>query len=260
FERRAIYDDDVNPPAFTIDDSDPTIEDINSYIYFEKDSRKYTLAPKANCVTLSNTILSNWSKVGPSVSVTMVILKHGDAIRSVALFQQYDRTVLQPTITDRAGTPAELLHTEIIAHLREHHGSLYRAGLIIWRLWANEILKLPVPQQANAVKEPPPAQIIQLFQRIPTAAEDRLQELRSTMNLAKEVLGSCRANLEPIKLCAQDLTRRVESFELVLASLQAAVDGLQGSLGPVDIDGGAAVNSIPNMPDIDHAYLLDDSY
>ncbi|KAI8820915.1 hypothetical protein BJ741DRAFT_681157 [Chytriomyces cf. hyalinus JEL632] len=255
-ERRAIFDESANPP-FTISDSDPAIEDIDSYLYFEKDSRKHCFGPKPGFSTVSNVILTNWSK--SLTPVTLLMLKHGDAIRTTAHFQQYDKTVLQPIITDRAGAPAEVLHTEIIAQLHEQHGSQYRAGLITWRLWANEIQKLPVPQQANAIREPPPSQIIQLFDWIPAAAEERLQELRSTMNLAREVLGSCHANLEPIKLCAQDLMRRVESFELVLAALQRAVDGLQGSLGPIEVGGGAAFNSIPNMPDIDHEYLLADS-
>ncbi|KAI8823948.1 hypothetical protein BJ741DRAFT_654863 [Chytriomyces cf. hyalinus JEL632] len=87
-------------------------------------------------------ILTNWSK--SLTPVTLLMLKHGDAIRTTAHFQQYDKTVLQPTITNRAGAPAKVLHTEIIARLREQHGSQYQAGLITWRLWANEILKLPL--------------------------------------------------------------------------------------------------------------------
>ncbi|KAJ3266163.1 hypothetical protein HDU77_002294 [Chytriomyces hyalinus] len=198
-ERRAIYDESATP-QFTISDSDPTVEDIDSYFYFEKDSRKHCFGPKTGFSTLSNVILTNWTK--SATPVTMLILKHGDAIRTTALFQQYDKTVLQPIITDRAGAPAELLHMDIIARLREQHAAHYEAGLITWRLWANEILRLPVPQQANAIRQPPPLQMSQLFDRIPGPAEERLVELRSTMNLAREVLGSCHTNLEPIKLCA----------------------------------------------------------
>ncbi|KAJ3263527.1 hypothetical protein HDU77_010555 [Chytriomyces hyalinus] len=253
--RRAIVDENTTPNRFNISDSDPTIEDFDSYFCFEKDSCKYCFGMKHPLLQITNQILSNWAN-SPN-PVTMVILKHGNALRTTALSQQYDKAVLQPVIADRGGAPAQALHTEVMAQLRERHESSYTASLITWRLWANEILNLPVPLQANAINGPPPVEMIQLFNRIPTAAEVQLQELRSTMTLAREVLGSCWAKLEPIKLCAQELTRRVESFELVIGTFQSAVDALQDSLGPYDGGNGAAVTLIPNIPDSDHAYLLD---
>ncbi|KAJ3234837.1 hypothetical protein HDU77_000354 [Chytriomyces hyalinus] len=255
---RAIVDDTTTPPSFNISDSDPTIDDIDSYIYFETNSRKYCFGPKPSFHQITNHMLTNWDTSNRSTPITMLILKHGDAIRNTGAFQQYEKTVLQPVAADRGGAPTEPLHIQVMAQLRERHGSVYRSDSINWRLWVNEILRLPVPQQENAINQAPPRHMMQLFERVPTAADAQLRDLHCTMTLAKNVLRSCQLKLEPIKLCAEELTRRVESFEEVIGTLQLAVDSFQESLGPLEPDVDAAATSVPNIPDNDHSYLLED--
>ncbi|KAJ3391916.1 HIR complex subunit [Chytriomyces hyalinus] len=118
---------------FNISDLDPTIKDIDSYIHFEKDSRKYCFGPKLQFHQITNTILSNWHTASLTTTVTMQILKHGDSIKTASQFTQYDKAVLQPIIMDRGGAPAEPLHIDIMAQLRERHEVEYRASPMTWR-------------------------------------------------------------------------------------------------------------------------------
>ncbi|KAJ3399998.1 hypothetical protein HDU80_007353 [Chytriomyces hyalinus] len=113
-KRRAIVDDSATPISFNISDSDPTIEDIDSYIHFEKDSRKYCFGPKLQFHQITNMILSNWHTASLMTTVTMQILKHGDSIKTASQFTQYNKAVLQPIIMDRGGAPAEPLHIDIM--------------------------------------------------------------------------------------------------------------------------------------------------
>ncbi|KAI9317359.1 hypothetical protein DFJ73DRAFT_967643 [Zopfochytrium polystomum] len=143
---------------------------------FEKvgNNRKYSLSAPADArqgnlteKTLNESILRSWAKA----DMDLFILRHGD-LRTLSDFNTFAGQVLSRTEReDRATAPAMETLLEIIGELKIKHPHLEAKRQSAWGMWANNISKLPVPQQAAAIEADPPNELKSLFHQTPQAAD-----------------------------------------------------------------------------------------
>jgi hypothetical protein len=231
------------------------------------------------CVSLTRQHLQNWSGSGQTLS--LVLYKYGMALATQAQFTAFESAVLRPQQVDRAGEAAEEAHQEMVQRLRDFHGGVYAGAAINWRIWAAAILAMPRPQQANAIEQPPPANLIRMFSRAPGNAEQRMEQMRQTTVLTSNFLqdttlqvtdledafkdvqvqvrvgfADLERRLELIKICSEDATisaRRIPGSYLTLRAPQwrkhyarnAICDGFGSSIKHPKWTGERDTSTIP---------------
>ncbi|KAI8847447.1 hypothetical protein BC829DRAFT_444625 [Chytridium lagenaria] len=109
--------------------------------------------------------------------ITLYIFQYGQNLKTSSQYALFETKCLQPQAVDRAGAPAQSIQTEIAERLKTLHSNTFDVTDFVWTIWANEISRLPVPQQEAAIQGPPMRQIVPLLRRHPTSLESHVQTL-----------------------------------------------------------------------------------
>ncbi|KAJ1567201.1 hypothetical protein HK096_010642 [Nowakowskiella sp. JEL0078] len=93
--------------------------------------------------------LQKWTEESLQLSATphtIIILKYG-----------------LPAQQDKSGNATDEMHYQVIEQLKKTWGSQLSSKDITWRIWVGLILELPAHQHEQAIENPPPSNVLNLF-------------------------------------------------------------------------------------------------
>ncbi|KAI8848406.1 hypothetical protein BC829DRAFT_443749 [Chytridium lagenaria] len=175
--------------------------------------------------------------------------------------------MLAATGRGQSQSPAQSIQTEIAERLNTLHSNTFDVTDFVWTIWANQISRLPVPQQEAAIQNPPMRQIVSLLRRHPTSLESHVQNVDRSMTLmnsiltaveeghaqinlaitaAEQSLKDAERNLSETRVQMDALTKYIEERKEVLLRLRDMLQIREGPSAVVDRD------NMPDQEDVDH--------
>jgi hypothetical protein len=248
-QKEAIVRETAEGITYQLKEEAAEESDISKFLYFFHNNRQCMLDS-----SLTENKLATFSRT--SESVFLFILKYSTSILDRNMFMQLSMKVLNPRSQDRSGSASEEIHQEMIQELKEIHADHYVSEEINWRLWANHILRLPVPQQSNAKLEPPPGPIIHLFAHSPRNSDLRLNQIKESFSGAMAMIKSLENHLKDInssreilKMDLVDLGNRVSLLEQCISTYKTVLQALESAFEPRET---TSPDIFPNIEDVDH--------
>ncbi|OWY95351.1 hypothetical protein PHMEG_00034669 [Phytophthora megakarya] len=132
--------------------------------------------------TTSETAWNRWLAKHLGDTVTLMIYEYGLGIPNARSLKKFMDARICPQHTDRSRAAAKTSIREVIARLQDIWGQTYQGNAIIWRMWANEIMRnLDRSTWEVNVLDRPPAAVEHLLRAADGEAELHLANLsRST--------------------------------------------------------------------------------
>ncbi|KAE9340231.1 hypothetical protein PF008_g11206 [Phytophthora fragariae] len=150
-KRIAVKQDD------TWSDEDPTEAAWGGAMVFKWNTH---LVPTAK----SEQAWSRWVVSRRGDTVTLLIFEYGTGIPNARALEAFMQSCIRPQHTDRSGAAAEASIREIVTQLQDIWGATYQGTAVVWRMWANAIMRnLDRSTWEAAVLEPPTATVEQLL-------------------------------------------------------------------------------------------------
>ncbi|KAI8847329.1 hypothetical protein BC829DRAFT_418477 [Chytridium lagenaria] len=199
--------------------------------------------------------------------ITLYIFQYGQNLKTSSQYALFETKCLQPQAVDRAGAPAQSIQTEIAERLKTLHSNTFDVTDFVWTIWANEISRLPVPQQEAAIQGPPMRQIVPLLRRHPTSLESHVRNVDRSMTLmnsiltaveeghaqinlaitaAEQSLKDAERNLSETRVRMDALTKYIEERKEILLRFRDMLQIREGPSAVVDRD------NMPDQEDVDH--------
>lgn len=197
---------------------------------------------------ISQAVLRNWTSKDHTVDLH--IYKYGANVQTSANFQRFQASVLEPAQVDRAGAASNDIVAEITSQLKNHWNTTYASQNINWHIWANSISMEPSFRHEALILEPPPQNIIHLFQRSPTNDSHILSALRSDNQTAIVVMDDIEQQLDSV---GRDFLQRLEGIRQNIRRHRQTARAMCIALHPDERPDSVAISDeIPNIPDMDH--------
>ncbi|XXQ40019.1 Uncharacterized protein PBTT_10501 [Plasmodiophora brassicae] len=201
--------------------------------------------------------LNRWSKDVPS----LFIYQYGKELRNASDFKKFQASVFSAPQLDRARAAADEQVRAIERQLKDHWGTVYQSQSANWRIWASRIAREPVTRRAALIEDPPPYEIVHLFEHSPLQNGPLLTTLREDNSTTLAILDTMDDHLQEF----QDfIHRQIEAFRdsvgCQMRQMRDTVrrhrrvaEALRASLHPEELpDNLNRLQRAPNQSDVDH--------
>lgn len=230
----------------------PDICDISKFVYLRDNKRKNLI--KIDQLGEGKLIL-NWREKTMSVFAFV----YSQSISSVAIWDEVNKSLLQPAETDRAGAPSNVNLDELVRELKEQNSHLesHDSG---WIQWATTIHASPAHMQEELKKQMPPAEMRGMFWSLPTAESTRLECTRQGLTVAQNIVDNLSSTVQELCDKADQLTKFAFDVKLMAQGLKEKlnicrdmVSGMQTSTAPQEtVLSRGLREQVGDMMDIDH--------
>jgi hypothetical protein len=148
-----------------------------------------------------------------------------------------------------------------------HEIGIFVGPDIAWRIWANDITKMPVHQQESLVTSPPPESIRHIFRHIPENEAQRMTRVHRGLRIAEktsatiahdldaymESLNTFGQALRGLFTMFEGLVSEAKSMVRCLSSQQRIVNAARIATSAEETPASAAIISeLPDQEDVDH--------
>ncbi|KAJ0391056.1 hypothetical protein P43SY_005136 [Pythium insidiosum] len=158
--------------------------------------------------------------------VTLMIYEYGTAIITARDLEAFATACIRPEHTDRSGAAAEVTLMDIVARLRDQWSTAFQAEGVVWRMWANHIIRnLNRSTWENAIMQPPPPFVANLLHRSDSQLEQHIANVTRSAQMALDVVRGCLAGYQVLRrdweLFGKCLDLQVERLEARRESVEA---------------------------------------
>lgn len=123
---------------------------------------------------------------------------YGLAVASKAVYLTVKEQLLDPVEKDKAGTASNSIVFDLLGRLKEIHRNTYRSKDLNWYEWASYIATEPAQRHEQLLNEPPPREMIRLFERAPFGSDHVLNEVRRNVNIAQTINAGQELDLQQL--------------------------------------------------------------
>ncbi|KAG9404285.1 hypothetical protein AC1031_005827 [Aphanomyces cochlioides] len=240
------------PKVWSIQTTPPSIADFDMYVSFKLNKQVIPTEDK-----LKKRLLKNKNE-----TFTVLIYKWGLNIRSTSDLMEFRKACIDPVSVDRAGAADEQQQQEIVEQLRTYWGEHYEAFDATWRIWASHIhTKRAQHNVAREIQRPPPTQLLHLFTAKTSGVHARIAELEQNTNMAMDIVESCLEDHTRLisywKTAVESMELRFDAIKESLVTKRRCLQSFARDLPCRDDTAVLSLHTIPNLPDLDHAYEND---
>ncbi|KAG3080874.1 hypothetical protein PI125_g20321 [Phytophthora idaei] len=154
--------------------------------------------------------------------ITLLIYEYSvSIIRDQDLSSFKEACVIRPELTDRADAAAEDSLLEVVAKLQKQWESSFKAEAVVWRMWANHILRNHNQSTlGQAISDPPPDHITRLLR----APESPLSMLSRSAHLALDCVDSSMEDYRKLRQHYDAFGRLLDDHMRSLLSRKRTID------------------------------------
>ncbi|KAE8880181.1 hypothetical protein PF003_g35702 [Phytophthora fragariae] len=257
-----------------------TFDDINHKLWRQFGSRVKGQAVKQDGVwTISTPTETSWSKVmqfkgsrhlvdsekteqawsrwvvsTKGEAVRLMIYEYGMAITKAPDLEGFREACIRPAFTDRSGASAESSVRDVVAQLQDIWSETFQARAVVWRMWANHVMRgLDRSTWDRDILEPPRSQIANLLKPADLPAERQLAGLSRSSDLALQVVNAAIEDNKRLKATWKAHGERLENLEQLLLTRKRTIEAiLAGTRLPSLSDVIDPLPALTNIEDIEH--------
>eukprot|EP00644_Phytophthora_capsici_P006925 jgi/Phyca11/103933/e_gw1.8.247.1 len=164
--------------------------------------------------------------------------------------QAFVKECILPTATDRSGAAAEVSLREIVGRLQDLWGGTYNGEAVVWRMWANEVVRSQDRSTwDDAVRAPPPSHILRLLTATDSRTQEHLNELNHSTQIARDCVMASIAWARDLQSDWEAYGRRIESFTLMLQTRKVQIESLLNHMTLPDPE--ELVDPLQNMENLE---------
>lgn len=142
------------------------------------------------------------------------------------MFKEVKKQLLDPQQQDRAGAATIILVQDIVAQLKDIHGSTLSASTMAWTMWANYILGKDASEREGLMQSPPPVDYVNLFVRAPLHPDTILHGLRRGASIAHTVNEGVARELRAIQETVESYERSKTQTDALFAVMKQRLAAL----------------------------------
>lgn len=156
----------------------------------------------------------------------MYIHIYGLAVASKAIFFTIKEQLLDPVEKDKAGAASNTIVFDLLNRLKEIHRSNYRSKDLNWYEWASFVAAEPPQRHEQLLNEPPPLEMIRLFERAPFGSDHVLNEVRRSVNIAQTITAGQERDLQQLGRSIGQLKELFNECHKALVDVQLKYDAI----------------------------------
>lgn len=232
---------------------DPDIRDINNFVYL-RDAKRKTMIKLDQLG--EGKIMLNWREK----TINVFAFAYSQSVSSVAIWEEVNKCLFQPSETDRAGAPSNVNLDELVQHLKEQNSHL-RSHDSGWIQWANWIHASPAHLQTGLMTQLPPAEMRGMFSSLPISEGSRSACVRKGLVVAQNIVDNLAPSVQVLCDKAEQLMNFAFEVKLLAQGLNEKLNmcrdmlkGMQTSLAPQESTVSQRVaEEVGDVMDVDHA-------
>ncbi|ETL97748.1 hypothetical protein L917_05025, partial [Phytophthora nicotianae] len=125
------------------------------------------------------------SSIGAGKVALLYVYENGSTIKTFPMLASFKRACIDPVATDGAGAASDVTLQEFADRLQQRWGSTFQGAAILWRMWANEMVRsLSRSTWEVAIEQPPPGVVARLFRLAEASLEQQISGISRSANLA----------------------------------------------------------------------------
>ncbi|OWY92812.1 hypothetical protein PHMEG_00038028 [Phytophthora megakarya] len=198
-----------------------------------------------------------WNLWLSSVSVgnitQLYVYEYGSKIKTLPVLAAFKKACIDPVATDRAGAASEATLQEIADRIQHRWSSTFQGAAVLWRMWANDIVRnLNRSTWDAAIAPPPPEYVARLFRPAESRLELQIAGISRSANLALDCVNAAIAANSQLLQDWEMFRARIKENGKCLVTRKAVIQGfIDDVLPPQDVLD--PMERMENIPDIDHA-------
>jgi hypothetical protein len=200
--------------------------------------------------------------------VELTIYAYSDTIMSSSsMWDRFNKDCILPVVSDRSDASSEEIIQLLIERLKNRWSNIFRSESINWRIWATTVSRLRAHEQEQAIKSPPPDNLIHLFRHVPENLEQRHAAVTRGFGIANRVAENTINDLLIVK---EDLSELIQFTNQLVDAQKVVFERVSGILNTLNIqrdlvrdaelamvaeetpETRAIAESVPDQDDIDH--------
>ncbi|KAG9398746.1 hypothetical protein AC1031_014064 [Aphanomyces cochlioides] len=187
-------------------------------------------------------------------TVLLLLYVYGTAIARSQDLEEFTAACIRPIHTDRSGATAEASLQDIVAKLQDQWGSTFRAEVVVWRMWANEVTRnLNRSTWESAISEPPPSYIVGLLQPADTPLQGHLANLSRSVSVALDCVNASIAENEQLQHDWEAFGLRLKMQKERLESRKLIVEAFARDIPPPPFPAVTdPLTTLDNIEDAEH--------
>ncbi|KAG3093195.1 hypothetical protein PI124_g15486 [Phytophthora idaei] len=159
-------------------------------------------------------------------TVTLMIYEYGLGIPNARALEEFLAACIRPEHTDRSRGAAEVSLREVVERLLDSWGATYQGSAVVWRMWANYIIRnLNRSTWDAAVLDPPTPRVERLLRAADSQIEQHLSGLTRSARLALDCVNASMADNEQLKKDWEAFGRRLVNQQQTLAERKEIIEG-----------------------------------
>eukprot|EP00644_Phytophthora_capsici_P002793 jgi/Phyca11/125002/e_gw1.55.205.1 len=191
-----------------------------------------------------------WLQSMRDKTATLLIYEYGVGLGRKQDRQAFLKECILPAATDRSGAAAEVSLREIVGRLQDLWGGTYNGEAVVWRMWANEVVRSQDRSTwDDAVRAPPPSRILRLLTATDSRTQEHLNELNHSTQIARDCVMASIAWARDLQTDWEAYRRRIESFTLMLQTRKVQIESLLNHMTLPDPE--ELVDPLQNMENLE---------
>lgn len=183
-------------------------------------------------------------------TVRLMIYEYGMAITKAQDLEDFLAACIRPAATDRSGAAAESEVRDVVAKLQDIWQETFQADAVVWRMWANHIMRgLNRSTWERDILDPPPEYVALLLKPADSPAERQLLGLSRSSNLAAEVIQACIADNRQMKRSCVMLGEQLDVQFRQLETRMRTIDAILADVRPPALED--VIDPLPRMENLD---------
>lgn len=279
-EGLAFLANDQDVQRYSLQEGPVTIDNLNSFVLFKHSNHFYSINDTSDRqpavsrnpflvpairnaylmgLGISTTTLQRWTH--HSSAPELFIYKFGTSLQNAAEYKAFLSCTTSAAQVDRAGAAAEEVVRTIIDRLKDKWATVYQSQPINWRIWASRIARQPTAAQDGLISQPPPMEIIHLFEHSPMQHGPLFTVLREDNTTSLAILEDFDEQLRrleeysqrQIEICRKNIAVQIQSLREGVARHKRVAEALYSMLQAQERpDNRRRLTIIPNQDDVDH--------